>query len=90
MLPQKVLKIRYPRLAKVDMKNATNFNLQDFERPFKLNQLVLALQFSFNDDSDEVGEILGVLLEKNVIPKILNYVETVIPSLPAVFIQTGG
>ena len=26
MLPQKILKIRYPRLAKIDMKNATNFN----------------------------------------------------------------
>ena len=26
MLPQKILKIRYPRLAKTDMKNATNFN----------------------------------------------------------------
>ena len=26
MLPQKLLKIRYPRLAKIDMKNATKFN----------------------------------------------------------------
>ena len=26
MLPHKILKIRYPRLAKIDMKNATNFN----------------------------------------------------------------
>ena len=40
------------------------------------------------DDSYEAGEILGVLLERNVISKIQNYDETVLPSLPSVFIQT--
>ena len=43
------------------------------------------------NDVTEVGEILGVLLERNVqIPKIQNYAETVFPSLLNVFIQTAG
>ena len=41
-----------------------------------------------NDGSYEVGEILGVRLEINIIPKVQNYVETVLPCLPDVlFIQ---
>ena len=35
------------------------------------------------------GEILGVLLERNVIPKIQHYVEIVLLSLLDVFIQTA-
>ena len=42
------------------------------------------------DDSYEAGEILGVLLERNVVSKIQNYNETVLLSLPNVFIQTAG
>ena len=43
-----------------------------------------------NDDSYEAGEILSVLLERNVIPKIQNNVETVFLSLLDVFIQIAG
>ena len=43
------------------------------------------------NDVTKVGGILGVLLERNVqIPKIQNYVETIFPSLPHVFIQIAG
>ena len=56
--------------------------------------LLLLLTFTVNrflNDVTEVGEILGVRLERNVqIPKIQNYVETVFPSVPDVFIQTAG
>ena len=45
---------------------------------------------SLNNDSYEVIEILGVLLERNVTSKIQNYDETVLPSLLNVFIQTAG
>ena len=52
------------------------------------------LTFTVNrllNDVTEVGEILGVRLERNVqIPKIQNYVETVFPSLLDVFIRTAG
>ena len=43
-----------------------------------------------NDDPYKAGEILGILLERNVISKIQNYDDTVLPSLPDVFIQTAG
>ena len=59
--------------------------------PFVSELLTFNADSLLNDDSDdEVGEILGVLLEKNVIPKIQNYVETVVPSLPDVFTQTAA
>ena len=52
------------------------------------------LNFTVNrllNDVTEVGEILGVRLERNVqIPKIQNYIETVFPSLLNAFIQTAG
>ena len=41
------------------------------------------------DDVTEVGEVLGVRLERNV-QIIQNYVETVFPYLLDVFIQTAG
>ena len=52
------------------------------------------LTFTVNrllNDVTEVGEILGVRLERNVqVPKIQNYVETVFPSVLDAFIQTAG
>ena len=52
------------------------------------------LTFTVNrllNDVTEVGEILGVLLERTVqIPKIQSYAETVFRSLVDVFIQTAG
>ena len=41
---------------------------------FNVNRLL-------NDDSYEAGEILGILLERNVIPEIQNNVENVIPEI---------
>ena len=38
-----------------------------------------------NDDSYETGEILRVVLERNVISKIQNYDDTVLSSLPYAF-----
>ena len=52
--------------------------------------LTFNVNCSLNDVSHEAGEILGVLLERNVISKIQNYDETVLPSLANVFIQTAG
>ena len=44
-----VLKVKYLENGLADFINF-GLILQDFERPFKRNQLVLALQFSFNEN----------------------------------------
>ena len=58
------------------------------------DRILFLLTFTVNrllNDVTEVGEILGVVLERNVqIPKIQNYAEIIFPSLLDVFIQTTG
>ena len=66
------------------------------DRIFPVLPLLISELFTFNinrllnDDAYEAEEILGVVLERNVIPKVQNNVETVLLSLPDVFIQTSG
>ena len=64
------------------------------DRIFPVLPLLVSERLTFNvncllnddpdDDSYEAREILGVLSEKNVISKIQNYDESVLPSLPNV------
>ena len=74
----------------------SEYKLHTEDRIFQVLPLFVSELLTFNvnhllnDDSYEAGEILGVLLERNVMSKIQNYDETVISSLYDVFIQTAG
>ena len=69
--------------------------LNTADRIFPLLRLLVSELLTFNvnrllnNGSYEAREILGVLLERNVIPKIQNNVEIVLLSLPDVFIQAA-
>ena len=73
----------------------SEYKLNIADRIFPVLPLLVSEVLTFNvncllkddpdDDFYEDREILGILLEKNVISKIQNYDETVLPSLPNVF-----
>ena len=65
----------------------SEYKLNIAERIFAVQPLLVSELLTFNvncllnNDSYKVGEILGVLLKRNVISKIQNYDETVLPSI---------
>ena len=74
----------------------SGYRLNIADRIFPVLPLLVSELLTFNvncllnDDSREAGEIIGVVLERKVTPKIQHYDETVLSSLPNFFIQTAG